>query len=746
MISRIVRLTLWTTLVCGAFAHPASAQTGPVEVTALSFSGNETFPGDSLANAIVNRRSECRSFFLAPFCLFRTGFARTERFLRERELSRDVARLRLYYYERGFREAAIDTAINRLTEGEVRIRFDVDEGRPVLISELTVTGTEGLEELELEDALPLQVGDRFSRILLDTARDTISTRLRNQGYPLADVFISSSILTGSYAAGVTLDIDSGPYASFGPISISGNREVSDGVIRRMLTFNEGDEYSRDATLSGQRNLFNLEIIQSAQVVDTLHAGNIVPVEVSVAEGSVHRVRAGLGWSTIDCLNTEGRWSSRNFFGGARRLQVRARLSNILAEEMQDSVCGEAGVGEFGDLNWLVSADFTQPWIFSSRYSLSAGLFFERQSLQPVFVREAVGVDMGLVRRLGRGTSVALSYRPQLSSLAAAEVFFCTSFLVCTPTDIDVLQSANWLAPVGVSLAQDRTNRILNPTRGYSAVLDVEMASGLTGSDFSYNRAFAQVAAYKESSHGQVLAARVRGGWVGAGTFGLLRGVGDIVHPQKRFYGGGPNSVRGFGQNQLGPRVLTVVDVGRLLFPLTAGGVAVCLPEEIVDLTCDASTLTDGQFDTPRPTGGRVILEGSAELRFPIETGTFEAAAFVDVGQVWSENEPIDLSDLQITPGIGLRYRSPVGPIRIDVGYRTRGGETLQVVTSQIRPFLLAEDDLEDRLERMVGDETLTLDYVLDDDLAVLSPRVRFGESDAFSLSRLQLHFSIGQAF
>lgn len=745
MSSRQIRFAIWAVVFSGVLAPPVSAQAGRVEITALSFSGNEFLASDSLANAIVNRPSECRSFVLAPFCLFRTGFARTERFLRERELARDIARLRLYYYDRGFREAAVDTAISRPSDKEIRIRFDIDEGRPVLISNLTVTGVEGLEALGLETALPLQVEERFSRIRLNAARDTLRTRMQNRGYPQADVFISSTILSGSYEASVSFDVDPGPYAAFGPISVSGNRLLSDRVIRRMLPFSEGDEYSREATLSGQRNLFNLEIISSAQVVDTLSVGEIVPIEVKVAEGSVHRVRAGLGWSTIDCLNTEGRWTSRNFVGGARRLQLRAKLSNILAEEMHDTVCGQAGVGDFGDLNWLVSADFTQPWIFSSNYSLNSGLFFERQSLQDVFVSEAVGIDLGLVRRFRPGTSVTLSYQPELTSLDAAEVFFCTSFLVCTPADIDVLQSASWLAPVGISLAQDRTNRILNPTRGYSAVLDVEIASGLTGSEFSYNRAFAQVAAYREASHGQVLAVRIRGGWVGAGTFGALPSAGDVIHPQKRFYGGGPNSVRGFGQNQLGPRVLTV-DVRRLVFPATADGVAACLPEAVMDLSCDAESLTDGQFDTPRPTGGRVILEGSLEFRFPIEEGSFEAATFVDVGQVWSEDQRIDLGDLQVTPGIGIRYRSPVGPIRIDLGYRTRGAETLQVLTSQIRPFIAGEDDPDDRLQRLVDGEIQTLNYVLDDDLALLSSPVRFGEADAFSFSRLQLHFSIGQAF
>ena len=200
---------------------------------------------------------------------------------------------------------------------------------------------------------------------------------------------------------------------------------------------------------------------------------------------------------------------------------RSRLSNVLADRLQGPFCAQAGVGAYGRLNWLVGVDFAQPWIFSPRNSLSLGIYGERTSLPDVFVRQSVGVNAVLARALGRGASLALSYRPQLASLEAAEVFFCTSFLACDPADIALLQSASWLAPVGLNLATNRTDNLLNPKSGYRASLDFEHASRVTGSDFAYSRAVAEAAIYRGIGRGVVVASRLRGGWIEAGRFALL---------------------------------------------------------------------------------------------------------------------------------------------------------------------------------------------------------------------------------
>ena len=120
-------------------------------------------------------------------------------------------------------------------------------------------------------------------------------------------------------------------------------------------------------------------------------------------------------------------------------------------------------------------------------------------------------------------------------------------------------------------------------------------------------------------------------------------------------------------------------------------------------------------------------------------------AFVDVGQVWPRE--FDLGDLEVSPGIGLRYNTLFGPIRADLAYSFRGQEPLQVVTSQIRPFAPLSDAAPDRIDiGPKGGPRELIAWVVSEDLAILGPAVLFGDRPGLSFRRFQLHFSVGQAF
>ena len=729
-----------------AVQAPLLAQAPSVQVRSIEFLGNEAFPEDSLARAIVNRETRCRAFGLGGFC----PFGAQREVLNERELARDILRLTNFYNIRGYREVRIDTLITRPSEDVVELSFQIDEGSPVRIASLTVQGADVFDDFDPTADLPVQVDGLLNVIDLAATRDTLIQRFRNRGYPRADVSRSWSLpAENPYRADVTFEVEAGPHSFFGPITFSGNEELSDDVIRQLLPFEEGQEYSEVLTLEAQRNLFSIEMIQRASIVEAVDpAGvvpdNVVPLQVRITEAEVHSVRFGGGWSTLECGNVEGRWTSRNFYGGARRLQLRGRMSNLAADQLKESICRQAGINEFGGLNWLLSAEFAQPLIRRS-VSFGVNLFWERQSVQDVFVREAVGVNLSLFRAVSPNTSITFAYRPELTKLEAAAVFFCTSIQVCTPEDIASLQEPAWLAPVSVNIVHGSTDNRLNPTRGYQLVLNFEHASSLTGSEFQYNRVLGEVTGYIATRPGHVLAARVRSGWIGAGAFALPAGDAAVIHPQKRFFSGGANSVRGFAQNQLGPRVLTV-DPSSLLFPIdgTSTGLVPCAPAEVVDLTCNANPLSDGAFGTPRPTGGDVVLEGGVEYRM-LMGRSLEAAIFTDFGRIWTEPGSGKVSRLEISPGVGIRYLSPVGPIRVDLGYRFRGIEPLQVVTTQIRAFEEG-DDPRDRISGIVDGQEEPIDYVATEELAVLDPRVFYGSRGGFSISRFQIHLSIGQAF
>jgi outer membrane protein assembly factor BamA len=720
-------------------------------VVDLRFEGNFTFSDNAIGAAIITRETECRSVVLQiiPFCPLGADFAWDRRYLSPRIFAEDYVRVHLFYRQRGYREVQVDTVLTRPTETTVEVGFRITEGEPHRIVSLDVLGVEDIPDPGIVADLPIAEGDPLDLVVLNMARDTLTQRLQNQGYPHAEVLQNIFIPSGTHDAEVELDVYTGPVARFGTIDVVGNEEVEDAVILRMLPFGEGGLYRRELLLEAQRNLYGLEIFLNSSIVEELEnePDSIVPLTVQVNEGNTHRVRAGGGWNTEECFNVEAQWANRNYFGGARRLQLRGRVSNLLAQSLeQANLCPQAGTGVYGHLDFVAAADFSQPFVFQRRNSFAASVYAERQSLQNVYVREAVGLTLALTRSVGRQSPLTLSYRPQLARLDAAEVFFCTSALVCDPTEIDLLQAKNTISPVGLTLTRDMTDNPLEPRAGYRGLIDLEAAGGWSGSDYAHRRALAEIAAFWGVSPSIVLAGRVRGGWLRAGVFqGLTAATGEsrrIAHPERRFYGGGSNSVRGYAQNQLGPKVVTA-DVADLVLPNPGATDPVCLPQQVVLLTCDASGVPEANL-LERPTGGSQLVEGNLEARMSFGDSPVSLATFLDFGRVWGESDAhLSLEGMAFTPGVGLRYATPIGPIRIDLAYRGRATRQLPVITSQIRPWVEGVDQPADR----IGFRTAAgpIDWVRRGDLALLEPRVRVGERGGWWRG-LQLHFSIGQAF
>jgi outer membrane protein insertion porin family/translocation and assembly module TamA len=297
--------------------------------------------------------------------------------------------------------------------------------------------------------------------------------------------------------------------------------------------------------------------------------------------------------------------------------------------------------------------------------------------------------------------------------------------VCEQGTIGLLRNRNALSPISLDFYRDRRNDEFNPSDGYSARADFEHASRYTFSDFRYNRVSGEGTLFRQLGKA-VLAAHIRGGWVKAlqpsGNI-ATDGLNEILHPRKRFYAGGANSVRGYGENQLGPRILTV-DPAKLI----AAG---CTTASIASRSCDPNHPTDtSTVDvkdfTALPTGGTSLLEGSVEYRVPFLMKNLQAAVFVDAGYVGVPSTDVTKGKGAITPGFGVRYLSPVGPIRVDLGIRPSLSETLAVITEVTNPD---------------GSHTL----VQLSNKRSYNP-VEGGSGISKILNRLALHLSIGQAF
>jgi outer membrane protein assembly factor BamA len=176
-------------------------------------------------------------------------------------------------------------------------------------------------------------------------------------------------------------------------------------------------------------------------------------------------------------------------------------------------------------------------------------------------------------------------------------------------------------------------------------------------------------------------------------------------------------VRGFRENQLGPRVLTVDPA-----VLMKHG---CTQADIADGTCVPAGVEDDEF-TPRPAGGRNVIEASVEYRFPL-TRVLQGAAFIDGARVGESLGGVGTqARTAITPGFGVRYASPVGPIRVDFGIRPTLREDLPVLSEFI------DEDGERRLVRL-------------DTLRRYDP-LSGGNVLRQVLGRLTLHLAIGEAY
>ena len=719
------------------------------EVVELRFEGARSFDREQLSAAIMTSATRCPNLVYELVCW--AGLGQEEARLDPRELEPDALRLRVFYYERGFRNATVSADTIHRGEDRVEVVFGIEEGLPVRVAEVDVM--DAPPEL-LERPLPLQPDEPFDVATYESTRDTLLGRLRNNGFAHAQVLVGYTIASDDqYRASVQYQVIPGLPARFGAITVEGTEQTSPELVHRMLSFRAGDTYDRSALLQSQRNLYRLNIFRHAEVQAELDAGTdtVVPVVVQVAEGDVHRVRLGGGANDVECVNVEGRWASRNFLGNGRRLEVRGRVGNLLIDQCQEleEWLGSTSLAQ-DSLTGLVAMDFTQPWFFGPRNSVGLGVFGERRSVPDVFFRSAIGGYVSLGRSLGGASALTLAYRPERTQLdAAGDLFFCVNFVACAIEDVQVLRDPHWLSPLALSLVVNRTDAALAPTDGFVVRADLEHAGPYTLSDFAYTRVAGEASTYGGETDGLVLAARVRGGvaWPHSGS----AGTGTVrVNPQKRFFAGGANSVRGLDQYRLGPTVLGIDAVPWLVADPESGAdgsAAGCNPAAVNNGTCDAGPLRDGLFDL-RPAGGEVLLEGNLEARFPLPVwdGKLRGAAFVDAGQVWATTGDVVLDELVATPGVGLRYYSPVGPIRIDAGFNTQGPQSLRVLATEVEPCLQGTPGCID----VEGDGSEYLRNT--DDVVSLEREVVYGSSvteiDSWGdfFRRIRLHFSIGQAF
>ena len=585
----------------------AACKEQPIRVDSLEFEGIQSIDQGQLRAVLATQDASWIPFSRKPP-------------FNQDAFQKDLERIGAFYSDRGYPDARVSSTDVRFNDDKdaVRILVRVDEGEPVRVADVRFTGFDVLPERRLRfirRSLALEPGDvRDRQRVVDAAAIAVDS-FKDYGYPYAEVETREE--PGEQARSVVLVFDAapGPLATFGEVAVQGNESVPEHVVTRQLTFRPGDRYSLSRVQESQRQLQAIELFSFAYVEPRGDETRppAVPVRVTVAEGKHQRVTFGVGYGTEDKVRARVNWRHVNFLGDARTASAEAKWSSL-----------DRGV-RFG---------LAEPHLFNRHLSLSA----EAQAWdedEPVYRVRRYGGRVGVtwqqlrrnpLQRRDTTTSVAATFIHEftdstVSDFALGDPAF-TPQLIALGFDPETGSSTGTLSAIRLEALRNTSGRTLDPRRGYLVRLAYERAGGFLPGDFEYDEVTAEGRHYLRLGRALVLATRARVGGIGAPP-----PVDASVPFFKRYFLGGSTSLRGWGRFEVSP--------------VTASGT---------------------------PIGGLTMLETNAELRMSV-TDKIGVVGFVDAGNVWERRWDIDLGDLRADVGMGLRYNTPIGPVRGDIGYQ-----------------------------------------------------------------------------
>ncbi len=703
------RLAIGCAVLVAAACPGVAAQNRPlltadgVLVRALKFEGNHALDDETLAMSIATSQSG----WARRYWWIRWLGLGEKRTFDEIEFRRDVVRLQLLYRLNGYYDARVDTAVVRQPD-HVEVTFRIQEGPPIVVDSIALVRTDGVAMPRLGGRLPLRVHDPLNRLLFDESADTIRNALRERGSPFAAVFRNYTVDNQARRAVVEYDVDPGPRARIGEIVVDSAVGVRPALVRRFLTMRVGDPYRQSDLFESQRTLYQTDMFRFVAVglaPDSVVRGSdsLVRLRVTVAEGPRARARVGAGYGTSDCFRTQATTTVANALGGGRRLDLVGQLSKIgvgvpTALGFDNTVCPGLASDQFSDtVNYTASATITQPALFTRRTSGSFSLFAERRSEYRAYQNINVGAAVGFSFGSGIPAGAALTYRIAQSRTIATPASFCTSFDRCDTTVTNYLLSPKREGSLTLSLTDIKTNLPVDPTTGHSYTFAATTAARALGSEVVFSKAVAEAIWYTPVSPRVVLAVRVRAGTIHAGVGEIAGQEVAFVPPEERFYMGGSTTLRGYGRNAMGPVVYVAPDT--------------------LHVTTSGDTVTACQNCRISALGGSSVVLGSLELRMPspIWPARMRWVVFVDAGQLWGESGTPP-TGIKITPGVGLRFATPLGPMRLDVGYNGYAPQSGPVYA-------------------------LVADTLVKEGARDFRPGLQPG-----LLHRLQFNFSVGQAF
>jgi outer membrane protein assembly complex protein YaeT len=581
---------------------------GAVKVTAVKLNGVKGVKSGQLKSVLATTSSS------------KLPWGAKHYFQRE-QFDADLKRVVAFYKDRGYGEAKVKSFDVKMNDKQdaVAVTLNIDEGQPTLVERIDYQGFDDLPAQHLTDLksrLPLKEHAPLDRALAQASRESALDELKDHGYPYASVRVTESAGSSDHGRVLTLTAVPGTMARYGDVEITGNSSVSDNVVRRQLTIRPGRLFRLSQLQESQRRLYDLQTFQFANVEADVPEGQqpaVIPIKTVLTEGKHRKVNFGVGYGSEEKGRVSADWRHVNFFGGARTMQIQSQYSS---------------------LNAGVRANFTQPYVFGPRNQLSLRAQ-TWHTAEPSYTLNTSGGRGTLEHRFARrgplsqrssDTSVSMAYTNEYQSYQVLPQALnnpaAIKFLISLGLDPLNGQAHGLLSSLAFGLHRSTADSTVNAKSGYLLDVHLEQAGKTLGGDYEFTETIVEGRYYVPIVNRAVFAVKVRGGSIG--TIGTDSNLGVPFY--RRYFLGGAQSLRGWGRFEVSP-----------LFE----GVMV---------------------------GGHTMFESSAELRAPV-WGNLSAVLFADAGNVWQSAWNFGLNDLRYDVGPGLRYLTPIGPIRADLGFQ-----------------------------------------------------------------------------
>lgn len=659
----------------------------------VSIIGNETIPEADIKERIATAESAHPLGgilqgipILGLSDVLSVEYERFDRFV----LERDLARIERFYQARGFYEAHVRAGrvMRRARDKRIRVEIVVEEGTPVRIKNVSLAW----KDWKLPDAASvtkpvteakneLRKGERFDEDAYEATKKDIVRAMTDRGFPYANVTGHAKVDLVAHTADVTFTIELGPPSTFGDVQIVGLGELPEKPIRNALGIKKGDPFSTIALTSAERALADFGVFGAIEVRPDLPPPDkprttIIPITITVQPAALRAVKLGVGAEAGGRVEAHGSvsWEDRNFLGGMRRFAVEFRpglvfypnaLYNLLVAP-PDQYLPEA----------RLRLELRQPGVFEPRTQAilrGAANIYRPQSIltapapgtpeakEPALGYLEASTTIGLERRFADFQH----YLGQFFHVQYDDPFLYPVWSGTRPEGYSRLVFT-YLETIG-NLDFRRNDRgeldRIAPRKGVYLGLNAQLAGYFLPGDADDVRLRPDFRAYVPVAKRVTLAFHLSGGFlvprtdeyekalaqleplastkteVDAGNVDSLDDLRSTLQKLqfRGFYSGGPNSNRGYVYNGVGMH---------------------------------ASVPLRGATTTApwAPTGGLSLWESSLELRLSF-TDALGAILFVDASDVRSGLGELRLDRPHVSAGLGLRYATPVGPVRVDVGYR-----------------------------------------------------------------------------